>query len=227
MELYSNNAIILVFAAIIITGGFSLSYGQQFPSWDSEYNPLLVTQNLTYREYLDSKWWLMFSSVLISLILSTFYLVFGWKIYLYVLAGAIFNLGIGSFINLYSGAFYSIPIKLNVKAKAFSLAQLLFTLPKLGLPVLAFFVRDFFIGGYAGWLALIASGLLGVAIRKIVLNHIAKIYTSANTKPLKRSQKNKPMISIENFTKKHEKKGGLAYRSTEHQKSRKVWSGRQ
>lgn len=102
VELCSNNAIILVFAAIIITGGFSLSYGQQVPSWDSEYYPLLMTQKLTYREYLDSKWWLMFSSVLISLILSTFYLVFGWKIYLYVLAGAIFNLGIGSFINLYS-----------------------------------------------------------------------------------------------------------------------------
>ena len=184
VELYSNNAIILVFAAIIITGGFSLSYGQQVPSWDSEYYPLLMTQNLTYREYLDSKWWLMFSSVLISLILSTFYLVFGWKIYLYVLAGAIFNLGIGSFINLYSGAFFSIPIKLNVKAKAFSLTQLLFTLPKLGLPVLIFFVPDFFMGGYAGWLALIASGLLGVAIRKIVLNHIAKIYRKRKYKTI-------------------------------------------
>ncbi len=124
----------------------------------------------------------MFSSVLISLILSTFYLVFGWKIYLYLSAGAIFNLGIGSFINLYFGAFYSIPIKLNVKAKAFSLTQLLFTIPKLGLPVLVFFVTDFFIGVYAGWLALMALGLLGVAIRKVVLNHIAKIYRKRKCK---------------------------------------------
>jgi hypothetical protein len=72
------------------------------------------------------------------LILSTFYLIFGCKIYLYVLSGAIYNLGVGSIINLYSGAYYSVPIKLDVKAKAFSntkafnLTQLLFTLPKLG-----------------------------------------------------------------------------------------------
>lgn len=137
-DIYNQNTIILVFASLFITGGFSMTYGQQVPSWDSEYYPLLMTQNLTYREYLDSKWWLMFSSVVISLILSTFYLIFGCKIYLYVLSGAIYNLGVGSIINLYSGAYYSVTIKLDVKAKAFSntkafnLTQLLFTLPKLG-----------------------------------------------------------------------------------------------
>jgi hypothetical protein len=143
-DIYNQNTIILVFASLFITGGFSMTYGQQVPSWDSEYYPLLMTQNLTYREYLDSKWWLMFSSVVISLILSTFYLIFGCKIYLYVLSGAIYNLGVGSIINLYSGAYYSVTIKLDVKAKAFSntkafnLTQLLFTLPKLGLPLLFF-----------------------------------------------------------------------------------------
>ena len=159
-----------------------------------------------------------------------FLFVFGWKIYLYVLAGAITILGIGSFINLYSGASLSIPIKLNVKAKAFTNTKFGTAVvypTKTGLTGFCSFFPNFFIGGYAGWLALIASGLLGVVIRKIVLNHIAKIYRKRKYKTIEAFSKNKPMISIENFTKTYEKKGGLAYRSTEHQKSRKVWSGRQ
>ena len=196
MEMYRNNSIILVFAAIFITGGFSFTYGQQVPSWDSEYYPLLMTQNLTYREYLDSKWWLMFGSVVISLILSTFYLIFGWKTYLYVFTGAIYNLGIGSLITLYSGAFFNVPVKLNVKAKAFtntkafSLTQLLFTFPKLGLPILFFFIPDFFVGGYAGWITLIVTGLLVVVLRKLVLNHIAKIYRNRKYKTIEAFSKN-------------------------------------
>lgn len=181
---------------VLLIAFIFLFYGLLFFSWDSEYYPLLMTQNLTYREYLDSKWWLMFSSVVISLILSTFYLIFGWKIYLYVLSGAIYNLGVGSIINIYSGAYHSVPIKLDVKAKAFSntkafnLTQLLFTIPKLGLPLLFFFMADFFIGGYTGWIAMIIAGLLGVALRKPVLNHIAKIYQNRKYKTIEAFSKN-------------------------------------
>lgn len=196
MEMYRNNSTILVFASIVITGGFSFTYGQQVPSWDSEYYPLLMTQNLTYREYLDSKWWLMLCSVVISLILSTFYLIFGWKTYLYVFTGAIYNIGVGSLINLYSGAFYNVPIKLNVKAKAFtntkafSLTQLLFTVPKMGLPILLFFIADFFAGKYAGWITLITVGFLCVVFRKFFLNHIARIYRNRKYNTIEAFSKN-------------------------------------
>ena len=196
MDMYKTNAVMLVFASMFITGGFSLSYGQQVPSWDSEYYGLLMTQNLTYREYLESKWWLMASSVIITLILSSFYLILGWKFFLIVTAGAIYNLGIGSFINLYSGAFHRVPMKLNVKAKAFSntqafnVTQLLFTIPKLGLPVLVFLIADFFIGGYAGWFALIIIGSMGIITKNLVLNHIAKIYSSGKYKTIEAFSKN-------------------------------------
>ena len=196
MEMYNTNSIMLVFASIMITGGFSFTYGQKVPSWDSEYYALLMTQNLTYREYLDSKWWLMVVFVMISLIFSTFYLFFGWNIFLYVVSGAIYNMGIGCYINLYSGAYYHLPIQLNVKAgafantKAFNLTQLLFTIPKLCLPVLIFFMADFFIGESAGFLALIASGILGIFAKKFVLNHIAKIYSQRKYKTIEAFSKN-------------------------------------
>ena len=86
--------------------------------------------------------------------------------------------------------------QVEIKAKAFSntkalsLTQLLFTFPKLGLPILFFFIPDFFVGGYAGWITLIVTGLLGVVLRKLVLNHIAKIYRNRKYKTIEAFSKN-------------------------------------
>ena len=195
-EQYNENSVILVFASVIITGGFTLTYGQRVPSWDSEYYPLLMTQNLSYREYLDSKWWLIGLSVIISLIVSTFYLFFGWRIFAFIFAVAIYNLGLGTFITLYSGAYYYIPMKLNVKAKAFentkalNLTQFLFAIPKMGLPPLIFWLADFFIGGYAGWLALVGAGILGLLLKNHILGHVAKIFKSRKYRTIEAFSKN-------------------------------------
>ena len=45
-----------IFAGIFISGGFLFSFGQFVPSWDSSYYPLMMSQNIRYREYLTSKW---------------------------------------------------------------------------------------------------------------------------------------------------------------------------
>src|SRR5690606_1430419 len=45
-----------IFAGIFVSGGFLFSFGQYVPSWDSSYYPLMMSQNIRYREYLTSKW---------------------------------------------------------------------------------------------------------------------------------------------------------------------------
>ncbi len=195
-EIYKENSLLVIFASLFVTAGFSMTYGQQVPAWDSEYFGFLMTQNLTYREYLESKWRLMAVSVFLSLILSSFYLLFGWKIYLIIMTTAIYNIGVGSFVNLYSGAFNRVPIKLNVKAntfsntKAFSLTQLLFTIPKLGLPIFIFFIADFIWGGKAGLFSLAFFGGLGIVFKHYILNHLAKIYTLGKHKTIAAFTKN-------------------------------------
>ena len=132
----------LVFASIFISGGFLLTYGNYVPAWDSEYYAFLMCQNLSYKKYLDSKWRLMTFAILVSSILSIPYLYFGVKIYLMILCGAVFNIGLGTWITLYGGLLNKQPLKLNVKAKAFentqafSGKQFLMILPKMVLPVL-------------------------------------------------------------------------------------------
>jgi hypothetical protein len=181
---------LLAFASIFITGGFLLSYGQLVPSWDSEYYKLLMSQNIPYRQYLESKWYLMVFAVAISFILSTPYLYFGLDIYLMIAAGALFNIGLNTFITLFGGALNRVPIELNTKAKAFSNTngfnptQLLIALPKMLLPILIFFIPYQFISFNAGLITLALTGILGIVFKNFFLNKIEDIYQKGKYKTI-------------------------------------------
>lgn len=187
---YSDSPAWLAFASIFITGGFLMTFGQLVPSWDSEYYKLLMSQNIPYKKYLESKWYLMVFAVSISFVLSTPYLYFGWKIYGMIAAGALFNIGLNSFITLFGGALNRVPIELNVKAKAFSNTngfnptQLLIGLPKMVLPMLLFYVPYKFINFESGLLVLGLSGVLGIVFKNFFLNKIEKIYQNGKYKTI-------------------------------------------
>lgn len=189
-DTYKSMPAILAFASIFVTGGFLLTFGQLVPSWDSEYYKLLMSQNIPYKKYLESKWSLMVVAVAISFVLSTPYIYFGWKIYGMIAAGALFNIGLNSFITLFGGALNRVPIELNVKAKAFSNTngfnptQMLIALPKMVLPMLLFYVPYKFISFEAGVIVLGLSGVLGIVFKGFFLNKIEKIYQKGKYKTI-------------------------------------------
>jgi hypothetical protein len=54
-----NNPIMHIFAGIFVSW-ILITFGQFVPSWiDSAYYQLMMTQNIPYKGYLSSKWWLM------------------------------------------------------------------------------------------------------------------------------------------------------------------------
>lgn len=181
-ETYQDMPAFLAFASMFVTGGFLMSFGQLVPSWDSEYYKLLMSQNIPYREYLKSKWSLMVVAVLISFILSTPYIYFGWDIFGMIAAGALFNIGLNSFITLYGGVLNRVPVELNVKAKAFSNTQgfnptqLLIALPKIFGPILIFYIPYKLVNFETGIICLAVSGALGLVFTNFFLNQIEKVY---------------------------------------------------
>lgn len=189
-QTYKDMPAVLAFASIFITGGFLLSFGQLVPSWDSEYYKMLMSQNIPYRQYLESKWYLMVFAVFVSFILATPYLYFGVDIYLMILAGAFFNIGINSFITLLGGALNRVPVELNTKAKAFSNTngfnptQLLIGLPKMLLPMLLFYVPYKLINFNAGLLVLGLSGVLGFVFKNAIFNLIERLYQKGKYKTI-------------------------------------------
>jgi Family of unknown function (DUF5687) len=177
-----NNPVMHLFAGIFVTGGFLFTFGQFVPSWDSAYYPLMMTQNIPYRQYLNSKWWLIVIATLGSTILATFYLYFGLQIYLCIVAGAIYNIGVNSHLVLLAGAFTKTPIDLSSSKgafgdkKAFNIQTLLITIPKLLVPLILYGLGIFIFNANTGLLFVAIAGVLGFLFRNKVFDLIEKIY---------------------------------------------------
>jgi hypothetical protein len=179
-----NNPYMHIFAGIFVSGGFLITFGQFVPSWDSAYYSLMMTQNIPYKGYLNSKWWLMVIGTFIATVIASFYLYFGWHVYLTIVVGAIYNIGINSHLVLLGGAYTKTPIDLNSgkgafgDKKAFNVKTIFISLPQLGLPVFLYWAGTSLANANVG-LALVAiAGIIGFALRNPAFSLIEKIYKS-------------------------------------------------
>jgi hypothetical protein len=182
IEAYQNPAM-QVFAGIFVSGGFLFTFGQFVPSWDSAYYQLMMSQNIQYREYISSKWWLIVIGTLISTIIASFYWVFfGWQIYMLIVVGAIYNIGVNSHLVMLGGAFVKTPIDLAMANKAFGDKQafnvktMLLSLPKLLVPMLLYAAGYYLFSANIGLVFVALAGILGFAFRNYVFSKIEKIY---------------------------------------------------
>ena len=177
-----NNPVMHIFAGLFVSGGFLITFGQFVPSWDSAYYQLMMTQNIPYKGYLSSKWWLMVIATIVSTILASFYLYFGWQIYMTIVVGAIYNIGVNSHLVLLGGAYTKTPIDLDSgkgafgDKKAYNFKTMLVSIPQLALPVLLYWAGSKLANANVG-LALVALlGIMGFAFKNKAFSMIEKIY---------------------------------------------------
>lgn len=179
-----------IFGGIFVSGGFLFTFGQFVPSWDSSYYQLMMSQNIKYRDYITSKWYLIVIATVISTILASFYLFFGINAYLAILVGAIYNIGVNSHLVLWGGAYIKMPIDLtsNKKAfgdkQAFNMKTMLLSLPKLLLPMLLFGIGYWVFNAMVGYAFVAIAGILGLAFRNKVFTTIEKIYVKEKYKTI-------------------------------------------
>ncbi|MEC5164800.1 hypothetical protein RCH18_000522 [Flavobacterium sp. PL11] len=177
-----NNPMMHIFAGIFVSGGFLITFGQFVPSWDSAYYQLMMTQNIPYKGYLSSKWWLMVIATIVSTTIASFYLYFGWQIYLTIIVGAIYNIGVNSHLVLLGGAYTKTPIDLSSgkgafgDKKAFNVKTMLISIPQLGLPVLLYWLGSKFFSPDVGLVLVATLGILGFALKNKAFSLIEKVY---------------------------------------------------
>ncbi len=178
----------LIFVSIFITGMFTMNFGQYIPAWDSAYYPMLMSQNIRYRKFLDSKWYLTTIMTLVLLVLSIPYVYFGWNILLLIFVGAIFNIGFNSLFVLFAGAFNRKRIDLERSAFAnyqgTSATQFLMIIPIIGVPMLLYAVFNKFFGFNAGVIAIAAVGIFGILFRNFFMNKIEQLYINNKYKTI-------------------------------------------
>ena len=174
-----------VFAGIFVSGGFLFTFGQFVPSWDSAYYQLMMSQNIQYRDYISSKWWLVVIATVIATLLASFYWVlYGWQIYMLIVVGAIYNIGVNSHLVMLGGAFVKTPIDLTMAKKAFgdkqafNLKTMLIAIPKLLVPMLLYSLGFYLHSANLGFILVALAGVLGFAFRNMVFAKIEKVYKS-------------------------------------------------
>ena len=183
---------VLFFGYLFSTGGFLFMFGSFVPSWDSQYYPLMMTQNIEYKEYLNSKWSLMIIGTVVSTVLASFiYSFFGVNAVYAVLAGAFYNIGVNGYLTLWAGAYTKSPIDLNSSAnafgdkKAFNAKTMLVGIPQMLLPVLVYYLTSQYYDHFTGCLAVAVLGTLGILLKPIAFNLILKAYKTEKHSTLK------------------------------------------
>lgn len=183
---YQEMVPMFIFVGIFVTGIFMINFGQFIPAWDSGYYKLLMSQNIKYKEYLNSKYTLMIMSAVIMFILSIPYVYFGWKILVIHFAAMVYNIGVNSYVLLYGGSFNRKKIDLTQRAafnyQGTGAVQWLIGFPLLLFPVLIFYVPYKFIGFEAGIATLIILGVIGVVFHQKIMKIITKKYLNSKYK---------------------------------------------
>jgi hypothetical protein len=175
-----------VFVGIFVTGIFIINFGQFIPAWDSGYYKLLMSQNIKYKEYLNSKYTLMVMSSIIMFVLSIPYVYFGWKILLVHFAAMVYNVGVNTYIILLAGSFNRKKIDLTQRAafnyQGTGAVQWLVGFPLLFVPVGFFFAPYKFIGFEAGVATLIILGAIGIVFHQKLMRFIVTKYLNSKYK---------------------------------------------
>ncbi|MDO9037161.1 MAG: DUF5687 family protein, partial [Lutibacter sp.] len=174
--IYNGLEWLYVFVGIFVTGIFIINFGQFIPAWDSGYYKLLMSQNIKYKEYLNSKYTLMVMSSIIMFVLSIPYVYFGWKILLVHFAAMVYNVGVNTYIILLAGSFNRKKIDLTQRAafnyQGTGAVQWLVGFPLLFVPVGLFFAPYKFIGFEAGVAFLIILGAIGIVFHQKIMRFI-------------------------------------------------------
>ncbi|MDX5585623.1 MAG: DUF5687 family protein [Aureibaculum sp.] len=183
---YQNIVPMFVFVGIFVTGIFMINFGQFIPAWDSGYYKLLMTQNVKYKEYLNSKYTLMIVSAIVMFILSIPYVYFGWKILLIHFSAMVYNIGVNSYILLYAGSFNRKKIDLTQRAafnyQGTGAVQWIVGFPLLFIPMIFFYIPYKFINFESGIATLIILGIIGIVFHQKLMAFITKKYFNSKYK---------------------------------------------
>ena len=185
------------FGYLFSTGGFLFMFGSFVPSWDSQYYPLMMTQNIEYKEYLNSKWSLMIIGTIISTILASFiYSFFGINAVFAVLAGSAYNMGVNGYLTLWAGAYTKTPIDLNSSSNAFgdkkalNAKTILVGIPQMLVPILVYSFGNLYYDHMTACLLVAGLGFLGIFLKPLAFSLIMKAYKSEKYSTLKAYKSN-------------------------------------
>lgn len=167
-----------VFVAVFTTGLFMINYGQFMLAWESSFFDYIRVRQISIREYFESKFYLFGLSTAVALILSMLYAFVYPILPLFFLAGALFNMGVSTFILMFTSTYNVRKIDLGKGAflnwEGVGASQFLLILPIMVLPMLIYWLFSLWGGMYTGLAAISIIGVIGILLKDPILNALSK-----------------------------------------------------
>jgi hypothetical protein len=165
-----QNVALFILVGIFVSGMFIINYGQFTYSWESGYFDFLLTQNISIRNYIESKFFLYGFTAIAFFLLSIPYAYFGWKIVLINFCMMLFNVGVTSFTTMLLCTLGPKRIDLSkgttLNYEGVGAAQFILIIPIMGLPFLIFLPFMAFGNEMHGVYVLGILGLVNILLHK-------------------------------------------------------------
>ena len=175
---YAASYVPFIFVGIFMTGIFMINYGQFLVGWEGSHFDGILTRAYPMEDFYKAKFGLLAVSCVITYILTTPYLYFGWKAFYINTACFIYNIGFNSFFLLYASTYNKKKIDL-ARGSAFnyqgtSVTQFIIALPLLVVPIIIYKSFEVFSTPTIGLIALTVVGLLSLAFSKYWFKAVAE-----------------------------------------------------
>ena len=171
---------IFILGGIIMVGMFSISYGQFFPAWHSNYFSMLMCQRLKMKQFLQSFYMLVTVVSVACYFLTLPYAFMYHKIIYTHLAMLLYNLGVNIPIILFIGLFSKKRLDLNQSSvmnyQGMGVSQWLGGLPLMLGPIGLFYLFKLAFGTIGGYIGLGILGFLGILFHSVIIDYFSKQY---------------------------------------------------
>lgn len=171
---------ILKLATFIFSTGSFFTYSQFWLAWDSTYFNFLMTVPCLIKSYVEAKFWLNFIyAVMTSVILSLFFFQIH-DFFLYLMVALLYNVGINSYLMLYSASFNVTKMniwKSEVLFEGNNTPQFISTSLFLGFPSLLYATFNFLFSHQTTMLIIGVLGLFSLFCYKPVIEYLVKNLT--------------------------------------------------
>lgn len=171
---------IFILGGIILVGMFSVSYGQFFPAWHSNYFSMLMCQRLTMKQFLRSFYMLVTVVSVICYFLTLPYALLYPKVIYTHLAVLLYNLGVNIPIMFFIGLYSKKRLDLNQSSvmnyQGVGASQWLAGLPMMLGPIGLFYLISLAFGSVGGYIGLGSLGLIGILLNPIIIDFFSKQY---------------------------------------------------
>lgn len=171
---------IMIVAGLMMTGIFTINYGQFMFSWQSSHFDGILASNILAEDFFKAKFLLFTLFSTITLLLTTPYLYFGWKVLLMHIMLYLWNIGLSSLIVLAFANWNYKYIDLS-KGSSFNwegvgASQFIIGIPLFILPVAVYLLMKVAFNPLVAMVMLGVLGLIFIITRQYWVNRLVKSF---------------------------------------------------